>query len=53
MDDFSFRSWKDFTEQQNRKSNTFQLSIDELERDLYFDESEYKRDREDELFFDD
>jgi hypothetical protein len=54
MNDFTYRSWKEFTEQQNRKSNTFQLSIDELERDLYFDDSEYKRDKDDdELCFDD
>jgi hypothetical protein len=54
MNDFTYRSWKEFGEQQNRKSKTFQLSIDELERDLYFDDSEYKRDLDDdELFFDD
>ncbi len=54
MDDFTYRSWKDFTEQQYRKSNTFQLSIDELERDLYYDEKPYKQDDEDdELIFED
>lgn len=54
MDDFMYRTWKDFTEQQYRKSNTFQLSIDELAHDLYYDESNDKRDmEEEELNFDD
>jgi hypothetical protein len=54
MDDFTYRTWKDFTEQQYRKSNTFQLSIDELARDMYYDDSAYKKDLEDdELNFDD
>jgi hypothetical protein len=54
MNDFTYRSWKEFTDRQSRKSNIFQLSIDELERDLYYDESDYKRDvDDDEPFFDD
>jgi hypothetical protein len=54
MDDFTYRSWKEFTEQQYRKANTFQLSIDELARDLYYDDAAYKNDLEDdELNFDD
>ena len=53
MDDLMYRTWKDFTEQQYRKSNTFQLSIDELARDLYYDDSPDERDKEtDELNFD-
>ncbi len=42
MDDFTYTSWKDFNEQQYRKANTIQLSIDELARDLYYDDSDNK-----------
>ena len=53
MDDLMYRTWKDFTEQY-RKSNTFQLCIDELERDLYYDDTEDRRSsNEEELNFDD
>ena len=52
MEDNYYRSWQDFRQQQYRRANTFQLSIDELERDLYYDDSQEKKDEEEELNFD-
>ena len=52
MEDKGYRSWQDFTQQQYRRANTFQLCIDELENDLYYDDSLDKRDEDEELNFD-
>ena len=53
MDDVTYRTWKDFTEQQYRQTNTFQLCIDELANDLYYDETQEKKAwDEEELNFD-
>lgn len=54
MDDKGFRTWRDFNEQEYRRCGTFQLCIDDLARDLYYDERLQKRqeDEEEELNFD-
>jgi hypothetical protein len=52
LDDNVYRSWQDFTQQQYRRANTFQLCIEELENDLYFDDNLEKNDEEEELNFD-
>lgn len=38
MEDRIYRSWKEFEEQEYRRCSTFQLSLEELARDLYFDD---------------
>ena len=49
----AFQSWKDFTQQEYRRCATFQLSIEELARDLYYDERMQEREEaEEELNFD-
>ena len=53
MEDISYRTWKEFTEQQYRRANTVQLCIDELADEMYFDDSVEKKDpAEEELNFD-
>jgi hypothetical protein len=42
----SYRSWKEFEELERRKVGTFQLSIDDLARDLYVDLSAVDNDEE-------
>ena len=34
----AFQSWKEFTQNEYRRCATFQLSIEELAKDLYYDE---------------
>ena len=48
MEDDGYRTWKDFTEHQYRRANTFQLCIDELAHDLYYDETQDKKSWDDE-----
>ena len=48
LEDNAYRSWQDFTQQQYRRANTFQLCIEELESDLYFDDQLEKKDEEEE-----
>ena len=52
MEEMPYRSWKDFTEHQYRRANTFQLCIDELESDLYYDDTPEKSEEDEELNFD-
>ena len=48
MEDNTYRSWKDFTEQQYRRANTVQLCIDELADEMYFDDTLGRKDASDE-----
>lgn len=48
----SYRSWKEFEEIERRRVATFQLSIDDLARDLYVDTSRDDSDELEELNFD-
>jgi hypothetical protein len=34
----SYRTWQEFEQEERRRVGTFQLSIDDLERDLYYEE---------------
>lgn len=53
MEEKGYRSWDDFTKTEYRRCGTFQLSLEELARDLYYDDSPYKKDdEEEELNFD-
>ncbi len=53
MEEKGFSTWKDFTQNEYRRCNTFQLSIDDLARDLYQENVEDKKDdEEEELNFD-
>ncbi len=52
MEESPYRTWDEFTKHQIRRNNTFQLCIDELEGDLYYDDSPEKTDDEQELNFD-
>ena len=53
MKEDGYRSWKDFKSEQYRQTNTFQLCIDELAHDLYYDETNEKKAwDEEELNFD-
>ena len=53
MEDKAFRTWREFNEQEDRRCGTFQLSIDDLARDLYYDERFQKQnEEEEELNFD-
>ena len=38
MEQEPYRTWEDFKKEQYRRCNTFQLSIDELAKDLYYDD---------------
>lgn len=42
----TFRSWKEFEQTERRKVGTFQLSIDELAKDLYIDSTTGKDEEE-------
>lgn len=46
MEENTYRSWKEFTQHEYRRVGTIQLSIDDLERDLFFEE--FDEDDEDE-----
>ena len=49
----TYRSWDEFTKSEYRRVATFQLSIEELAADLYFDEKPHKvEEEEEELNFD-
>ncbi len=50
----TYRTWKEFEEIENRKVGTFQLSIDELAKDMYVDTLSERDDEEEieELDFD-
>jgi hypothetical protein len=48
----TYRSWKEFEELERRRVATFQLSIDDLARDLYVDTSLEEEDELEELDFD-
>ncbi len=54
MEDLSYRSWDDFNRSEDRRVGTFQLSVDDLARDLYYENRPYNDDdeEEDELNFD-
>ena len=56
MEEKSYRTWNEFKQSEYRRVSTFQLSIDELARDLYFDEhnrhKDDKEEEEEELNFD-
>ena len=43
----TYRTWKEFEEMERRRVGTFQLSVDDLARDLYVDA--YKDDDDDDL----
>ena len=42
-----FRSWKDFEMSERRRVATFQLSVDNLARDLYLEMGHSEEDRDD------
>ncbi|MCU0663329.1 MAG: hypothetical protein MUC50_13510 [Myxococcota bacterium] len=49
----AYRSWKEFKQEEYRQFGSIQLSLDELARDLYYDEKVQHWDEEpDELRFD-
>jgi hypothetical protein len=48
----SYDSWKDFAQDEFKLYGTFQLSIDELARDIYFDETKEDFEEPEELKFD-
>ena len=48
MEEKEYRTWKEFNQQELRRVGTFQLSIDDLAHDLYFDDKMDKRDEEEE-----
>ena len=53
MEDRYYSTWKEFTQEQLRRVGTVQLSIDELEHDMYCDDSAKKNEEEtSELNFD-
>ena len=43
----TFRSWKDFEMSERRRVNTFQLSVDNLARDLYLEMGPVEEEKED------
>ena len=47
----TYRSWKEFEELERRRVATFQMSIDDLARDLYVDTSLEEQDEVEELDF--
>ncbi len=54
MEDKEYRSWDHFRKSEIRRVATFQLSVDELAHDLYYDEraNKYEQEEEEELNFD-
>lgn len=46
-----YRTWQEFEREERRRVGTFQLSIDDLERDLYYEDL-YEDDEPKELDFD-
>ncbi|MCP4603156.1 MAG: hypothetical protein GY847_22020 [Proteobacteria bacterium] len=55
MEESKFNSWEDFTKEEYRRCGTFQLSLEDLARDLYYDDSDnFKKEdsEEKELNFD-
>ena len=54
MEEKGFRTWKEFTQHEYRRVNTFQLCVDDLAKDLYYDDAHEPTDNEetDELNFD-
>ena len=53
MEENEYRSWDHFTKSQYRRTATFQLSIEELANDLYYDDKPKKvEDEEEEFNFD-
>lgn len=52
MEEKSFRTWKEFTRDEYRRFRTFQLSIEEFAKDLYYDETKEVQDETEELNFD-
>ena len=37
LEEITYRSWQEFEKEQRRRTASFQLSLDELARDLYLD----------------
>ena len=53
MEELKFRSWDEFTKNEYRRCGTFQLSVEDLANDLYFDDEKDWEDSEvEELNFD-
>jgi hypothetical protein len=48
MEKPTYRSWEDFKKDEYRRCGTFQLSIDELARDLYYEDQLYNNEEEEE-----
>ena len=48
----SYSTWQEFEQEERRRVGTFQLSIDDLERDLYYDSTYDDDDEPEELNFD-
>ena len=48
----TYRTWKEFEETERRRVGTFQLSVDDLARDLYVDTYKDDDDETQELNFD-
>ncbi len=53
MEEDTFRSWDDFNKNEYRRCGTFQLSLEDLARDVYYDDgSKRQKEEEEELNFD-
>jgi len=52
QNDKVYKTWADFEREQRRRYATFQLSIDELAKDLYIDIEEEEDEEPQELNFD-
>jgi len=48
----SYSSWKEFTQDEFKRFGTFQLSIDELAKDVYYDDAKDDDEEIEELNFD-
>ncbi len=52
MEDKSYRTWKEFRQQEFSRFRTIQLSIDELAKDVYYEDIKDNGDEVEELNFD-
>jgi hypothetical protein len=53
MEELKYRSWEEFKKSEYRRCGTFQLSVEDLANDLYFDDDDQWEDPENsELNFD-
>lgn len=53
MEELKFQSWEEFTKHEYRRCGTFQLSVEDLANDLYFDDDKDLEESEvEELNFD-